>query len=524
MKFRFYAIVASILSFVSSAYSADAAPHKNWQNIQVEAQNAVVQIFVVSRNFNWFNPYVVHGTKQSCGTGFFINKDGEIATCSHVVENALSVFIGIPCLGKKLLRADVVSICPSRDIAILRLDEESFDCVCAELGTIQCLELDDSETVQRGEEIICLGYPGTTIETEQLKGTVGVISARLNKLFQYDAPSNPGNSGGPVLNKKGAVIGITSSGMLGMVQNANFATPINTFKTLLPNMRERKVLKINSLGIIWSPTTQEIRKYLGSSDKEGCFVCGLEKSEKVSSLGIQTGDIIYKVNDYDVDSYGDIKALCDDERIQFDEYIGQLPLGEQVYFGVYRDGQALSLRAVIDNQEEGSIASRYPAFETIDYEIFGGMIIMPLTVNYIEASAKERPGLQRYLTNLYGQGPRLVITNIIADAKMAHMRTMSWADTINEINGEKVYTLDDFRSALKKSIDTGVVVIKTTREATLETENVLNVLSLYDSCKETVELSLIHQYPLSETIIELIEKVDGSLLTRSKSSKGRLNR
>ncbi|HLC06909.1 MAG TPA: hypothetical protein VJJ26_01850 [Candidatus Babeliales bacterium] len=89
---------------------------------------------------------------------------------------------------------------------------------------------------------------------------------------------------------------------------------------------------------------------------------------------------------------------------------------------------------------------------------------------------------------------------------------MNWADTINEVNGEKVCTLEDFRKALQKSLETGIVVIKTTDEVSLSTDNVLNVLSLYDSCKETVQLSHTHRYQLSETVIELIKKVDSSLL------------
>lgn len=515
MKFNFYVIILSIFSCVTVTYviQADTSSLKNWQCIQAEVQNSIVQIFVVNQTFNWFNPYIIDNTRQTYGTGFFINEKGEIVTCSHVVENSLAVFIGIPCLGKKLLKANVISICPSRDIAILQLDQKSFDCVLLELGEIPYLELDDSHVVQRGEEIISLGYPAATLETEQLKGTVGVISARLNRVFQFDAPSNPGNSGGPVLNKRGKVIGITSSGMKGDIQNTNFAIPINIFKMLLPNMYENKILKINNLGIIWSATTKEIRDYLvGDQQSEGCLVCAIETSTQKSSLAIEVNDIIYEVNGYAVDSYGDIKALYDGERIRFDEYIGQLPLGSEVYFGVYRNGKALKISMIINNENEGSITLRYPAFETIDYEIFAGIIIMQLTTNYIDACAKKRPGLQRYLTNLYSQGPRLVVTNIIADSKIAYMYTLGWSDTINEVNGEKVCTLDDFRAALKKSIDTGVVVFKTTREATLETDNILNVLSLYDSCKETVELSRIHHFSLSETMRELIKNVDISLL------------
>ncbi len=138
------------------------------------------------------------------------------------------------------------------------------------------------------------------------------------------------------------------------------------------------------------------------------------------------------------------------------------------------------------------------------------MIIMPLTVNYIKVCAKERPGLHRYLTNLYASNARLVVANVFSDSKICHMDTIRFGDTINEVNGELVYTLDDFRRALLKGAENGYVVMRTTDETTLDTDKVLTVLSAYDSCKETVELSYMHQYVLSETIKEFITKVGDS--------------
>jgi PDZ domain-containing secreted protein len=125
---------------------------------------------------------------------------------------------------------------------------------------------------------------------------------------------------------------------------------------------------------------------------------------------------------------------------------------------------------------------------------------------------KDRGGLRRYLTNLYGNGSRLVVTNVFSDSKISHMQSIRYGDTINEVNGEKVRTLDDFRKALAKSVETGYVVIKTTDEITLDTDNVITVLELEDSCRETVELSYVHQYPLSQSTKELVAQVDDSLL------------
>lgn len=508
---KFYFIILLSIFNCSTSYAGDSAViDQTWQDIQSTARDAVVQIFSTSRDTNWFNPYVVCGTKTPCGTGFFINDDGYIATCAHIVHQALAVYIAIPALGKQRLKATVVGMCPQHDVALLRLDDKALSLIRNAMGKVHYLEMGDSAIIQRGENILSLGYPGTTIEMDQLKGNVGVISARLNRLFQFDAPVNPGNSGGPILNKQGAVIGITASQMR-EAQNSNFAVPIDMFKSLLPALEEHRVLKINDNGIIWAFTNEETRKYFNCLEN-GCLVCDVVKASPAALAGLKSNDIIYAVDRYPVDNYGEIEALCDDEKMRFDAYIGQQPVGAEVSLKIYRDGQPLDLIITITCEDKDSITFRYPAYEKIEYEIFAGMIVMPLTENYIYACAKDRPGLQRYLTTLYNTGPRLVIANVFSNSKLFHLQTIRYADTINEVNGEQVNTLDDFRKALAKSINTGVVVIKTVDEMMLETDNVLTVLSLYDSCKETVELSYVHQYPLSEAVKQLIEQVDSSLL------------
>ena len=510
---KFYSmLLLSVLSYSTGYANQDAIVDQSWQVIQSTAREAVVQIFSTTKNTNWFNPYVVGGHGSGTGTGFFINDEGYIATCSHVVDQAIAVYIAIPALGKQRLKATVVSICPQHDVALLRLDEKDLSLVRNVIGNVKCLQLGDSHNVQRGQSILSLGYPGRTIEIEQVKGTVGVISARLNRLFQYDATTNPGNSGGPVLNKQGEVIGITKSQMTGEVQNSNFAIPIDTFKSLLPALYENELLRINNNGIIWTSATQETRYYFNCPESHGCLVCDVVESKPAALAGIKAHDIICCVDGYPVDNYGDIKALGDGEKMRFDSYIDQQPIDTEVAIELYRDGVLLQLSMIINCEKSDSIVFKYPAYEKIEYEIFAGMIIMPLTKNYINACAKERPTLQRYLTEHYNKGQRLVVTNVFSNSKIAHMQTIRFADTINSVNGECVTTLDDFRKALIKSVDTGVVVIKTTDEFMLTTDKALTVLSLYDSCKETVELSRMHQYPLSKTLIEIIKQVDSSLL------------
>ena len=478
--------------------------YKNWQTIQEDSRNAIVHIFVVEKKFHWGHPYIVQSSEQVTGTGFFINEYGDIATCSHVIEDAVAVFIVMPSLGRQFLKAQVVGFCPEHDIALLRVDGEGLDIIRKKIGFVPYLSLGNSDCVQRGEEVIALGYPGTTIETHQLKGSTGVISARLNRLFQCDVATNPGNSGGPLMDRQGNVIGITSSGMKN-AQNSNFAVPINTLKSLLPSLYQDTLVRIQSLGITWSYTTEEIRKYLNAADKEGCLVCEVD-SDSVSDLHVY--DIIYQVNGHLVDNYGEIRILADGDPIQFDHYISQLPLGTSVIFGIYRNGQPVQINITLNKSKESSIEKKYPAYETIDYEVFAGMIIMPLTVNYINIVAKHFPHspLQRYLVHSYAHEPRLVISEVIHDSKIAQSKTISRGDTINEVNGEKVCTLTDFRRALQKSKETGIVTIITTDEKNLSSTNILSVLSLSDCCAETVALSRVNGYQLSETVKQLMEK------------------
>lgn len=499
--YLFFLSIASLFFFNSVIIA------KDWQVIQEKSRDAIVYVAVVNKKFNWFNPYIIDNSEERCGTGFFIDKDGSIITCSHVVENAIAVFIMIPALGKQLLKAHVTGLCPKHDIALLHLDEDSLSLVQKKFGEIPYLTFGDSDLVRRGEEVIAFGYPGATVERYQLKGTAGVISARLSNLFQCDVATNPGNSGGPLIDQNGLVIGITCSGMTN-AQNINFAKPINICKSFLPNLYENTLVKTPSLGIVYSYTTEEIRKYLNISDKTGCLICGIRENE----TNFHIYDVIYKINGYSVDNYGEINIFADGDSIPFSEYIAQLPLGTEVTIDIYRNGEPLTIPIILNNDKQSPIARKHHLYETIDYEIFAGMIIMPLTENYIMSCTKERPALQRYLTSDYCNAPRLVIANILPDSRIARNKIMRWADTINEVNGEKVYTLEDFRNALQKSLETGIVTITTTDECGLMSHNLLNVLSLRDSCKETIELSRVHGYTVSKTVTELIEKVDVTLL------------
>ena len=124
---KFYVLLLSTIASCSVAYAQETTiADQAWQDVQAATRDAVVHIFSTSRATNWWNPYVVCGTNTCTGTGFFINEEGYIVTCSHVVDHALAVYVTIPALGKQRLRANVVGICPQHDVALLKLDEKGL--------------------------------------------------------------------------------------------------------------------------------------------------------------------------------------------------------------------------------------------------------------------------------------------------------------------------------------------------------------------------------------------------------------
>ena len=148
-----------------------------WHEIQDSAKDAVVQVFAQCAVTNILQPYATPQPSACAGSGFFINGDGEIITNAHVVDQAVSVWIQIPSLGRAIIDVDVVGIAPDRDLALLRLTPASKDLITSVLGKINYLELGDSDLVSRADEVLALGYP---LGQQSLKSTTGVVSGREN--------------------------------------------------------------------------------------------------------------------------------------------------------------------------------------------------------------------------------------------------------------------------------------------------------------------------------------------------------
>ena len=237
---------------------------ENWSQIEALAHHAVVQVCADCVGFNWEQPYIHGEQSESRGSGFFIDAEGHIITTAHTVENARLLWIKMPLFGSKPLFADVIGICPERDVALLKLRPEALESMGQYGSAIPHLMMGNSDAVNHTDKILVLGYP---MGQNNIKSSTGVISGRESgagrTFFQITAPINPGNSGGPVFNEQGHVIGITVALMMN-AQNIGYAIPINDVAMVLADLYKTKLVRTGILGVRFNACDDAQALFLGN--------------------------------------------------------------------------------------------------------------------------------------------------------------------------------------------------------------------------------------------------------------------
>ncbi len=288
--------------------------------------------------------YEIYGS----GTGFVVSSEGYILTNAHVVEDADKVTVKID--GEDEERdATVVGSDTETDIAVLKVEGV----------TLQPLELGDSDSVRVGEYVLAIGNP---LSTDELANTLtfGIISATsreitidnyTNTYLQTDAAINFGNSGGPLINMQGQVIGINSAktitagydeyGNAVSAEGIGFALPINQAKKIMQILITVGYVERPGIGITVGTMTEEMAEEAGEGTPVGAYVESVVKDRPADLAGIQAGDIIVEANG---------KTITDHEELV--DIVLDCMIGDELQVKVYRDGEYLDLTIVIGNKTD----------------------------------------------------------------------------------------------------------------------------------------------------------------------------
>lgn len=472
-----------------------------WAALQPQIKDAIIQVFSQIAVFNWLEPYQTPAQNMSAGTGFFIDEFGHFITNAHVVDQAKAVTVQIPSLGKEQFEAEIVGICYDRDLALLKLKQHEFDRVVEVLGRINYLKIGDSDALQRAEEIMYQGYP---LGQQSLKSTVGVVSGPQNdgnrQYIQIDAATNPGCSGGPALNLNGEVVGVLNSGIT-TAQNVGYIIPANELKVVLKDLyhSHNPLVRRPFLGVLFAPSSPDLARYLGNPVGGGVYVVTVFDESVLSAAGVQSGDMLYEINGYKIDSYGEISVPWAKDKLSLTEYTAYLTIGQQINLVTYRNGEMRLLSFEFVQSQLMPIREMYPDYEKIDYEVIGGFVVMELTLNHVLILGRVVDDLVRFKHPKNRTKPRLLITHVFPASLAQRARVFDVGNIIKFVNEEKVSTLADFRKSLRKSLDTGVLTVKTS-------QGVLSVFPLGKLLQQELSLSAIYHYPISPTVQDLIQE------------------
>lgn len=477
-----------------------------WAHIQTASKDTVVRIIAQSAHQNLLKPYRAPEQGGGVGSGFFINGEGEIITNYHVVEEAVSLWIKIPSLGKAIIDVEVVGTCPERDLALLKVTAEGMAFIKEQLGTIPFLPLGNSDHIHRADQVMALGYP---LGQASLKSTTGIISGsehdRGRRVIQISAPINPGSSGGPLVALSGKVVGISFASIIES-QNVGYAIPINELHIILDGLRAGGLVRKPFSGAIFINGSNDLADYLHNPKPSGYYVKDIYEGSPLFHSGVLPGDMLYEINGYSVDMYGDICVPWSEDKISFSGYLSHLEVGKEVHLLLYRNGIKKDITFKLTVSAFLPIHPLFIGYDVLEYEIFGGMVIQPLSSNHLPILVNSAPTLTKYLQFEHQKEPVLVLTDIIPNSEAQRLEILSNGLILKEINGKVVATLSDFRAILKEAVESPFITFKTE-------DGIFFVLSTEKVMKNELKLANIYRYELTQFIKELLEMYEKKKIT-----------
>ena len=308
---------------------------------------------------------------RGVGSGFFISSDGHLLTNHHVVAGATDIFVTLT--DGREFKAKVVGSDQRTDVALLKIDAKDMS----------TLPIGNPKTLKKGQWVLAIGSPFGLESTV----TSGIISALGRETGDYlpfiqtDVAVNPGNSGGPLLDLKGEVVGINaqivsrSGGFMGI----SLAIPIDEAMRVVEQLKTSGRVTRGRIGVQIGEVTKEVAQAIGLPKAEGAMVSGVEPDAPADKAGILPGDVILKFDGKSITRMSDLPRL-----------VGQTKPGEVAPVEVWRKGKPLTLKIKVAELKPESVAEAPAAPKAKPVEAQTevlGMKVVPVTA---EAQKKLR--------------------------------------------------------------------------------------------------------------------------------------
>lgn len=365
------------------------------------------------------------------GSGFIISPDGYIVTNNHVIDGADEITVRLH--DGDTLEAELIGRDPKTDVALLKVEPKD---------DLPFVKWGDSDSARIGDWAMAIGNPfglGGTV-------TAGIISARnrdinqgpYDDFIQTDASINRGNSGGPLFNLEGDVIGINSAiyspsgGSVGI----GFAIPAGIAQSVVDQLKEYGRTRRGWLGVHIQTVTEDIADSVGLDNATGAMVAGVSDESPAKAAGIKQGDVILKFDGKDVESMRRLPRI-----------VAETKIGKDVDVEIWRDGKKQTVQVELGELEEEVVAASADTSEGQEAPAIAEADITELGMKVANVDDALR---QRY--NLAEGTEGVIVTEVAGDSYAAE-KGVRPGDIIIEASHSSVSNVEDVTNAVKAALD-----------------------------------------------------------------------
>ena len=368
---------------------------------------------------------------SALGSGFVISEDGYIVTNNHVIEGADEILIEF--FNGDELEAELIGTDPNTDIALLKVQAD---------GPLPFVPFGDSDPARVGDWVIAMGNPlgqGFSVSAGIVSARNRALSGTYDDYIQTDAAINRGNSGGPLFNMDGQVIGVNTAilspngGSIGI----GFSMAANVVTNVVDQLKEFGETRRGWLGVRIQDVTEDIAEAIGLEPVAGALVTSVPEGPAMEA-GMQDGDVILNFAGVDVE---DTRGLV--------RQVGNSPVGETVRVVVFRDGETVTLRVTLGRREEAEGAVPAVAAEEDDEAPAG-----PVTKDVLGLTLSTLTDEMRSELGVNDDQEGLAVT-AVDETTEAYEKGLRAGDVITEAGQQKVTSIADFEARLEEVKEAG---------------------------------------------------------------------
>ncbi len=364
---------------------------------------------------------------SALGSGFVISEDGYIVTNNHVIETADEIIIEF--FSGRELEAEVIGTDPKTDIALLKVDADE---------PLPFVSFADSDTARVGDWVIAMGNP----LGQGFSVSAGIVSARNRELsgtyddyIQTDAAINRGNSGGPLFNLDGQVVGVNTAilspngGSIGI----GFSMASNVVTRVVDQLQEFGETRRGWLGVRIQDVTDDVAEAMGLEEVAGALVTDVPEGP-AGEAGMKAGDVIMQFDGYEVE---DTRGLV--------RRVGNTAVGKTVRVVVFREGKTQTLRVTLGRREaaEGVV----PAAQPGETEAPSEAEILGLTLSQLDDELRSQLELDDNANGL--------VVSDIDNLSEAYEKGMRAGDVITEAGQQKLSSISDLEARIEDAREAG---------------------------------------------------------------------